>query len=450
MSLIVFLVGVMLATLLTLPFLVGQGNVFSESFDPFTPARLAAGLNLIFTVPYLLVASADPTIISGLVRYHRSVDSLDLAIARFGLTFAIGFAAQWIGTSAKWPEALAGVLPRPQWDETPVRIGVALTFGVAVGGGAILYLVYIVGGLDVLMANLGRRIELVAGLGVIVYMRYFLMLGAMLAVYALRYNRSSVRIIIALVTVTMALMVLSLFGGRTHAVQLIILVMLTWHYAVAPMRHFGRNLVLSAAIITPYVIAIPIIRSSAGEPAQLLSTIRNAQAAGRAFVQEVGKGTDTYILVVNHFDRSNAWLGKSFLDLRTALVPSTSLYGKPPIDEGMYIQTIALGRHVTPPLSRHDLWPSAWPPETFGTMYANFLLPGVLLGMYLLGALQRVLYSYLRNSATSFFAVALYGFAMVTAQLSNIRLVQMGSILATTTLLCALFLAPRWSTVRRD
>ncbi|MGQ7112601.1 hypothetical protein ACUOFC_34980, partial [Escherichia sp. TWPC-MK] len=66
----------------------------------------------------------------------------------------------------------------------------------------------------------------------------------------------------------------------------------------------------------------------------------------------------------------NVWLGKSYLDLFKAPLPRSIYPEKPPVDDGMYIRTIAEGYNVTPSRPVQELYASSWPPETLGSMYA--------------------------------------------------------------------------------
>ncbi|MGQ7148454.1 hypothetical protein ACUOA8_59935, partial [Escherichia sp. SS-MK2] len=77
------------------------------------------------------------------------------------------------------------------------------------------------------------------------------------------------------------------------------------------------------------------------------------------------------------------------LDLFKAPLPRSIYPEKPPVDDGMYIRTIAEGYNVTPSRPVQELYASSWPPETLGSMYANFWIPGVVFGMYILGIIYK-------------------------------------------------------------
>jgi hypothetical protein len=152
---------------------------------------------------------------------------------------------------------------------------------------------------------------------------------------------------------------------------------------------------------------------------------------------------DIYVFVTNHFTVDTVWMGQTYLDLLKAPVPRRLLPDKPPVDEGLYMYTIAQGGYVYPGMPSREQGDAGWPTETLGTMYWNFHLPGVMFGMCLLGVIMRSAYTYVLRSDKSLYSLILYQAIMFGFALSNTRIVQMTMIFATVTGFFVAFLGAR-------
>src|SRR5690606_26344605 len=106
--------------------------------------------------------------------------------------------------------------------------------------------------------------------------------------------------------------------------------------------------------------------------------VQNPEVLKSEIIEEIGSVTrsvsyiDHYLLVMEHFSVDNLWWGKSFIDILYASIPRKIFPDKPPVDDGVYLRSIAEGMDVTPPTPYKDMYQSSWPPETIGTMYMNF------------------------------------------------------------------------------
>src|SRR5690606_25066159 len=107
---------------------------------------------------------------------------------------------------------------------------------------------------------------------------------------------------------------------------------------------------------------------------------------------------------------------------------------KPPVDDGVYVASLANGVPITPGDDAGDLYNSSWPPETLGATYMNFWIPGVILGMYCLGGVYRAAYQYLQRSHCSLYAIVMYCHVMLGFHFSNLRIVQLAIYAASATL----------------
>ena len=149
---------------------------------------------------------------------------------------------------------------------------------------------------------------------------------------------------------------------------------------------------------------------------------------------------DTYVFIVNHFDTTNLWLGRSYLDLVVAPIPSTMYPDKPPVDDGVYIRSLEHGMTVAPGMPYRLLFQSSTPPETLGLSYLNFWWPGVIIGMYLLGTVYKAAYAYMARSSYSLHSIYVYASIMLGFQFTNLRIVNFAEAVATSTIALGLLL----------
>lgn len=133
-----------------------------------------------------------------------------------------------------------------------------------------------------------------------------------------------------------------------------------------------------------------------------------------------------YVAIINYFETHQKWYGASFEGLFTAFIPSSFYSDKPPVDDGMYLYSIANGRDgLFPPMPAHELDGSSWPLETVGAMYANFGSLGVLIGMWLVGISIGSVYNKMIKTNYSFLFVIFYTLMLFTFELSSLRIVQL-------------------------
>lgn len=133
-----------------------------------------------------------------------------------------------------------------------------------------------------------------------------------------------------------------------------------------------------------------------------------------------------FMALIEYFKSHSLWLGKSFLGLITAIIPSSLFPGKPPVDDGTYLYSICKGRtDIVPPMPFNQLNGSSLPLETFGSMYANFGVIGLFIGMTILGVIYGYSYRKMKRNSYSLFSVVIYTQIIFTFQLSTLRMFQL-------------------------
>lgn len=446
---LIFFTALMLVGIFAIPFLLPQGE--EASGDVLSPTRVVGALHILTIIPFLLLATTDEEVFFPHVRAHPSVGDLSQAVALYGFYQALAFVALLMGAYSPVAKLFVQPLPVLGWKFTPLRATVAVTLSFVIGIVSFALIVEQIGGLSYLMMNLHRRAEMMRGVGYLYSALVFLILGVLVLLYSLRDRPSRLKMLLILLVALLVAAMLSSFGGRKLTMQLVILSALTWHYGVQRFRHVTIKAAFLALVIVPYFVAIPLLRSQGGferysqDLGELWADVRENITVAVTDLSYVNQ----QVLIVKYFSVDNVWWGASYADLLAAPVPSTLYPNKPPIDDGMYVRTIASGRPVTPPMSRHDLYQSSWPPETFGAMYMNFWIPGLVVGMFLLGVIYRLAYLYMHKSGYTLYSIIVYGYVLLNFHFSNLRLVQTGMTIALVSVLFILLFGFRVQRSRR-
>jgi hypothetical protein len=394
-------------------------------WDLFSPVTFVAGMHMITVVPYLVFLALDEDAMLPLVRHHPSVPDVGVAVVRFGVIQAIGFLALLAGLAARWPALIARRLPAAGHSFSPVRAALAVTTALLIGGGSYAVFLSSIGGYDVLLYNLDRRTLLAASSGYLLSLLSMLLFAVLILIYAMRGRRTALGMAATGTLMLATAAVYSSFGGRLATVQLGLFALLTWHYGVRRIRRIPWQAPALALLLVPYLVAMPILRS----PGAFAYYTERPQELGQEILANLERVVidlsyvDTYVFITSHFNVDNLWLGRVYLDLLLAPIPSGIYAEKPPVDDGVYVATLLTQRDVTPGTPFADLVPTSCPPETLGTMYMNFWLPGVILGMYLLGGIYRAAYRYMQCSGYNLFSIVLYGYVILVFGFSNLRIV---------------------------
>lgn len=394
--------------------------------DLFSPTMIAFFFLIVTNVPYLVSMAIDHTLISQLVRWRIPDYELDISIGYYALVLCIGVLGLLLGLRSKVSNIIVKPIPVFIGNESKVRYFWAFVFAVLIGLMGYLKFIGDVGGFSVWIQNLQNRAAFTSGSGYLLTLLYLLNISVFIYICTFKYKRSLLKYLILIALVFGVAFIQTSLGGRKPTLQLIFFCFIVWHFGVSRIKQIPLKMLLVVPIALIYILVIPIFRSANGpeyylnNPNYLISEVK----------ENVGELThelsyiDHYLLVLDHFSVDNIWLGKSFIDLFYAPIPSSLFPNKPPVDEGVYLRTIAAGQDVTPPTPFYLMYPSSLPPETFGTMYMNFWIPGVFVGMYLLGMIYNAAYLYMIKSKYNLYSILIYGNILLNFHISNLRITQ--------------------------
>ena len=383
--------------------------------DPFSPLTLLTLLGLL-NIPYMVLLAFDVDAVSIDVKYSPWVHDIPAAVAKSAFLIALGFLAQVMGLFSSLSVALAARMPvlgAPRLSLQRCRRAILLAGMVGLG----VYLWYIqrIGGLRYLWSVLYLRAILQQGLAYYFYLYSILLTFAcLLAVYLLRFRRTPTRYLFAVVAVLGVAFVLGSTGGRTPVVSLVLAALMVYHYAVRRLENIftARNAVLGVVMLL-FVVVMPLFRAGGAtarytaDPSLLVDEVMlslESTASGLS-------GLDRVLVTQSYFSVDKIWWGASYMDLLYAPIPRSIFPDKPPVDDGVYVKTIAEGWEVRPSRPARELSLTSWPMGNF-MAFINFWYPGYLLTMFLSGAIIGAAYRYMQRSDYSADTIYIYNFVI--------------------------------------
>lgn len=418
--------------------------------DVFFPLWLVAGRQIAEIVPRLAYVGLHPDDIEARVRAHPSITDMDATILWFGVVYALGFIALLLGYSSGLGKAAASRLPLDTRQFTSRRYTIAALGSLALALAIWAFGMHRRGGILAAVLTMGLKevtglqTQLVGGAYYNACL-FFFTSAFIMAIYAQKDSiRTSTKTLVALVGAVAVLGYWS-WGGRFQVFVGGAIGFLTWHYGVRRFRRFPTAMVsvaLGASVLFS-MVTIAFRGSGVGAARYLddpSSFARDVLASAPAATKRFSP-LDRYLLVVGYFTADKVWLGRSYLGLLTAPIPSAWWQDKPGGDDGLYLESIASGMDVTPPMPAWKTIKSSWPPLTFGIGYMNFWVPGVVAGMFLLGACYRAAYDNMRRNSFSIHSVGLYGLTLLVLGFSNLEIILYLTRLAVFTIAYLLFLS---------
>lgn len=286
-----------------------------------------------------------------------------------------------------------------------------------------------VGGVTYFFSNLQLRRYLVRDLDFETMLLAFLSNAPLLIIFSKKY--SGKRMSFGDIAMIILAGIMSGLGGRKALLMLFVECIFIYHFAIQKInvKVFLKPRYLLLAVVLFFFFSIysqlrregafeeflkdPVSFYKENTQGGVLSTV-----AGESYVP-------FYIAIIHYFNDHDYWHGASFKGLLTAPIPSSLYKQKPPVDDGMYLFSIAHGNtDIRPVMPANELDGTSWPLETFGSMYANFGSFGVLVGMIVLGLVIGWSYKKMIVSDFSFLWLIMYVNVLFTFELSTLRIFQ--------------------------
>ena len=290
------------------------------------------------------------------------------------------------------------------------------------------YFIQLNGGLLYFLDNIRFRTVFLRESGFIKWLIPLTSYGTLIYLYAIKWHSKKE------VLISIFLIVVSGFctgmGGRKALIILIIEAIIIYNYKVKRFKtsdFINLKSVGILVIIYIFMSGYVVLRNPESFGFMVDNPVAFIEASNIGILELLYRESYVtfYMGIIEYFQTADYWFGSSYLGLISAFIPSFLYPQKPPVDDGMYLYSIAVGRKdVLPVMPFDELNGSSLPLETFGAMYANFGYIGLFVGMLVLGIIIGSVYRYMYIKRFSFVTVVLYTNMVFTFHLSTLRIVQ--------------------------
>lgn len=380
-----------------------------------SPSKILFLFSAITTIPYVSIIAVNPELSS--VRY-LVVSDFGENLLQFCLIYSLGLLGFLFGSTLGYSSSLGRSIPYPMRATESSRIACLIVAWLSCLIVILLTLVKLdqVGGLAELWANIALRSEALAGTGFLDAFIYpFGYLAVVFAIYGASSGRKYSAIGAALIFFLVAVC-FSAFGGRKNTLYLIVFAVLAAKIYNKKISFASPSFVLLYAAGAAFFFYVLVFRleaqDGAANPLNVIDVVANLSYA------------DTYLFITDYFSRYPSWLGSVFWDIPLRIFSSEASALLPPIDDGVYIRTLAEGVNVRPPTAFNAMYPSSWPPESYGSGYANFGVLGVFLFFWIKGLVCGVISKWAKLNGYGPFSLVLFFSAILGFHISNLRLIQ--------------------------
>ncbi len=285
-----------------------------------------------------------------------------------------------------------------------------------------IYLLITSGGLSFIWANINQRTVLLSGNNYINSLEILMIIASslMFEKYIVS-NRGQYRIIFLLMTFITSLLLLS-FGGRSSFVKFFLLLFFVYNYRYKLVRlHDFMKIkhVILYVILILVIVMLPMVRNSDFSSIYLSPVLWISEAWKNIFkVFDAISAVDRDMMTYDLFNERAFWYGEIYLGLFYAAIPRSMYPDKPPVDDGVYLANLIRGFEIEPLTPYNEvILHSSSPFSSFGIMYANFGIIGILLCGFILQRCYFAMYKRMvlnKNIAN----MLMYGYIMIAFGLS--------------------------------
>lgn len=303
----------------------------------------------------------------------------------------------------------------------------------AIGFVAFIKIMNQVGGIYYFFTHLQFRTSLTRDIDFWSWLLPFVDYGVLFIIYSYKGTEKRLNIKIILLIIISGLM--SGLGGRKDLIILFIEALLLYHYTIKKIdikRFFKMRYILLVIALYLFFVLMSKFRTEGAAEAFLQNPLAFTKDSSKGIFETIQSESyvSFFMTIIDYFKTHALWLGRSFIGLVTAIIPSSLYPGKPPVDDGTYLYSICQGRSdIVPPMPFSQLNGSSYPLETFGSMYGNFGLMGLFLGMIVLGGIYGYAYRKMKKNSYDLFSVVIYTQIIFTFQLSTLRFFQLFEII---------------------
>ena len=181
--------------------------------------------------------------------------------------------------------------------------------------------------------------------------------------------------------------ILLAFGGRARVLSMWITLIILRHYLIKRLSLKGILGVIGLAIIFLFLFSL-LLRGDSGEAFKHTNYLLSGEYFG---------GIAPFMHILKHIPKElGPYWGQTFASLIFFPIPRALWPDKP----------VVAGTLILQPFFPNQ--PGAVGVPLIAELYLNFLLPGIVIGMFLFGVISRALYAYLKKNVNSRASVLIY------------------------------------------
>ena len=286
----------------------------------------------------------------------------------------------------------------------------------------LFYLLFLdkVGGLTYLLLNMDTKTIVVAGTG---WYRSAYLITSMLSLgfyihYLAGFNRiNKSKLFFYLVMLAIYFLILASFGERKNPILLLVYSVILWDFKVNKINIFNAKNALIFSFLILFAALAPVLRKH-GTTGFYLTNPALLISESLPYLGEIFKRfseIDISLFIYSYFSEySDFWWGASVSDLFTGVIPRGMYPDKPPLDEGVYIYSLAHFYNVHPPTPFNEMLPVGWPLSRVTGGYVHFGVVGVVLNAMLVGMILKYVYNLLKGTSYSPQAMMIYSVLLAT------------------------------------
>lgn len=300
-----------------------------------------------------------------------------------------------------------------------------------------------IGGLSGMVSNIAHRTEMIRGKGAFIGPAVqILTYTSLAAIYCSWREANSLKRILSYCMLLGAILILASMGGRKPVIVLMLFAAILYYLRYGRGRGFQMKYAFAALTVVVYFVFGLAIRT----PGVMTSDGIDRQAFNAALEDAASEGLanasylETYAFMIHYFESNEHWRGRQFLAFFNSFSSSKTNALKPPVDEGVYVRSLAAGQIVKLGMPADDLYKSSWPPETLGTGISIAGPFGAAVLAALFGMIQRISWNSIKGKHY-FFPLMIFLHFAILFQITVLRMVQLTIFLGAIGLIigCILF-----------
>lgn len=246
-----------------------------------------------------------------------------------------------------------------------------------------------------------------AGLGYLQTGYNFLTMAGIFLIYAAAARKR--QWLIVSVFIIGAVFMLGALGQRTPIATMVFAILLIHHYKVKKIRNIvSIKIAVSVLLMLSFLFFFLQMREGFRNVYnENMEPVVQKNKIKAEVIQRLGT-IERQVIVIGYFNEHDLWYGGLYESLLHAYKPRSSYPDKPPIDTGVYINTIRTGEVIYPPVPFSSMDPTSWP-DGYLAGYMSFGFVGLILISVASGAIFGFFYRLVLLSDFAIGPIIFYG-----------------------------------------